>query len=493
MLCVRVQVVSNILPFSLNSSPRLVSVPPDVALSSAEASRSSTAATTTVAYDPAAHRNTASLHWENWASTMQCVPDFFHTPASVAEIEAILNFARQNHHKVKIVGHGHSPNDIALPGAAHRADATKSISNAEFPGQAKHTLTHMVALGVNFGRVIEINSETRRATVEAGISLAHLNEALEAKGLALPMLGSISDQTLGGTLACGTHGTTLKRGAVLASCVVELELIDAMGTKWVCNAGSNADLFNAARVNLGALGVILLVTLQCVPAYDLIETTTVISFEKDLMNPQKFAEMTSVSNSDKEGGAHDGSEFVRFHWIPHTDKVVYTKMRKIAPNHGPSAAAAAAIQQQQLADGKLPPSVAAAVRDTDARVARARSSPLLGAWDKLIETKNNFLGYHALEAAYYLSSMGPTLQEVLVPTIAKVWAKLLFPPMRPEPTQAGNQAATKTPTKQEGKSRGASNGVGTAAAHTMEEGCCFFDVPRISLHSHSSRSSRPHP
>ena len=55
--------------------------------------------------------------------------------------------------------------------------------------------------------------------------------------------------------------------------MVALTLLTANGTLLECSESSNADVFQAARVHLGCLGVILTVTLQCVPQFHLQETT----------------------------------------------------------------------------------------------------------------------------------------------------------------------------------------------------------------------------
>lgn len=56
--------------------------------------------------------------------------------------------------------------------------------------------------------IVDINIQGRTVTVEGGIMLTKVNHALAAVGLALSNLGSISDQTVGGMLAAGTHGPT---------------------------------------------------------------------------------------------------------------------------------------------------------------------------------------------------------------------------------------------------------------------------------------------
>lgn len=52
-----------------------------------------------------------------------------------------------------------------------------------------------------------------------------------------------------------------------------MTLMTADGAVLECSESSNADVFQAARVHLGCLGVILTVTLQCVPQFHLQETS----------------------------------------------------------------------------------------------------------------------------------------------------------------------------------------------------------------------------
>lgn len=55
--------------------------------------------------------------------------------------------------------------------------------------------------------------------------------------------------------------------------VVALTLLTADGTVLECSESHNARMFQAVRVHLGCLGVILTVTLQCVPQFHLQETS----------------------------------------------------------------------------------------------------------------------------------------------------------------------------------------------------------------------------
>ena len=100
------------------------------------------------------------------------------------------------------------------------------------------------------------------------MTLRTLNPLLWARGWALPNLGDIDAQTVAGAIATGTHGTGARHRG-LADQVRALELVTADGAVRTCSPSENAEVFAAARVGLGALGVLVSVTLQTVPAFRL--------------------------------------------------------------------------------------------------------------------------------------------------------------------------------------------------------------------------------
>ena len=158
--------------------------------------------------------------------------------------------------RVKAVGAGHSFNDSA---------ATDGVQ---------------ISLD-RLGGVAAIDRERRRAVVGAGIRLAALNRELAAAGLALPNQGDVAYQSVAGAAATGTHGTGA-RLAGLASAVVGMKIIDGSGQLIRCDEQHRPDLLRAARVGLGALGIVTEVTLQCVPAFDLHAVETVEPLDQAL-------------------------------------------------------------------------------------------------------------------------------------------------------------------------------------------------------------------
>ncbi len=154
-------------------------------------------------------------------------------------------------------------------------------------------------------RVLAIDPERREVTVEAGIRLFELNAALREAGLGLSTLGSISEQSIAGAIATGTHGSGLGYGN-LASQVVALRLVTPSGEVLDLSRENEPELFRAARVSLGCLGVVTRVTLRCEPAFNLRERSRQVPFERAL---------------GELGGWASAAEHMKLWWLPHTENV----------------------------------------------------------------------------------------------------------------------------------------------------------------------------
>ncbi|XP_044080930.1 L-gulonolactone oxidase isoform X2 [Neovison vison] len=158
------------------------------------------------------------VKFQNWARTYGCCPEMYYQPTSVEEVREVLALARQQNKRVKVVGGGHSPSDIAC------------------------TDGFMIHMG-------------------------KMNQVLQ---------------------------------------VVALTLLTADGTILECSESSNAEVFQAARVHLGCLGVILTITLQCVPQFHLQEVSFPSTLEEVLNNLDSHLKK---------------SEYFRFLWFPHSENV----------------------------------------------------------------------------------------------------------------------------------------------------------------------------
>jgi len=183
------------------------------------------------------------MTWSNWAGNQRCAPASVERPTSDAELSAVVKRAAADGRRVKPVGAGHSFTDIAVTdGVQVRLDG--------------------------YDRVLGLDREAKRITVQSGISIAALNERLAAAGLAMPNMGDIAYQSIAGATATATHGTGVRFGN-LSSRIVGMRLIDGTGEIVECSATQRPELFDVARVGIGAIGVVSALTLQCVPAFRL--------------------------------------------------------------------------------------------------------------------------------------------------------------------------------------------------------------------------------
>jgi L-gulono-1,4-lactone dehydrogenase len=233
--------------------------------------------------------------FKNWGGNQRCNPLALHKPDSEEALIALVRAAAEAGEHVKVVGAGHSFTDIAC------------------------TDGHMVSLD-NYRRVLDVNVDAATIKVQAGISIHDLGKVLAGHGLAQPNLGDIAYQSIAGAISTATHGTGQRLGNI-ATQVKEMSLVTADGSVVDCSRDQNADVYSAARVGLGSLGVVSTVTLQCVPAFVLRSVQTPRGLDEVL---EKLDDLTS-----------DNQHF-EFFWIPHSNRVLsITNNRTESPPHPP--------------------------------------------------------------------------------------------------------------------------------------------------------------
>ncbi len=236
-----------------------------------------------------------SSTWRNWAGTEAATGVEILAPTSVDELAASVKAAAEQGKKLKAVGSGHSFTGCAAPEQVMvRLDRLSAITNAD--------------------------QESGRVTVGAGTGLRKLNAGLAAFDLAMANLGDIDKQTISGAISTGTHGTGARLGGI-ATQIAALDLVTADGSILRCSPEENADVFNAARVSVGALGVISSITLQTVPAYLL----------RAQEMPLPLAEVL-----DGFDQLADGNDHFEFYWFPHTEIALTKRNNRVAAGVGPS-------------------------------------------------------------------------------------------------------------------------------------------------------------
>ncbi|MGA5703428.1 D-arabinono-1,4-lactone oxidase [Peterkaempfera bronchialis] len=218
--------------------------------------------------------------WSNWAGNQSARPVRVVAPASAEELAEAVRRAAADGLAVKAVGSGHSFTSIASAdgGVLIRPDRLTAVRR--------------------------IDREAGTVTVESGLPLERLNRLLEAAGLSLTNMGDVMVQTVAGATGTGTHGTG-RDSASLSAQIRELEIVLADGTVATCSATENADLFQGARLGLGALGVVSAITFGVEPLFLL------TAHEKPMRLDEVLADFDRLT---------EANEHFEFYWFPHTDR-----------------------------------------------------------------------------------------------------------------------------------------------------------------------------
>ena len=230
----------------------------------------------------------------NWSRTVTSRPTEWHRPTSEDQVVRLVHRAAEAGRHVKVVGAGHSFGAVAAPD-----DIAVSLDGWT---------------GVGFA-----DATSGAVTVRAGTRLRDLTAALAARALALPIVGSIAEQSVAGAIATGTHGSSLVHGN-LSSLVQGLRLVT--GTGDVLDLGPGDERLEGARVHLGALGVVSEVTLRVEPAFHLVQTM------------ERVPVGAIASRLADLGGS---AEYVKVWWLPHTPDalVIRHERTKELPRRSP--------------------------------------------------------------------------------------------------------------------------------------------------------------
>lgn len=256
---------------------------------------------------------TMSSPWRNWAGNVTSRPVREVSPASAEELAEAVTKAAGDGLRVKSVGTGHSFTAIA---------ATDGLL----------IRPHLLA-GIR-----RIDREAMTVTVESGTPLERLNAALAREGLSLTNMGDIMAQTVAGATSTGTHGTG-RDSASLAAQIRELELVTADGRVLTCSEQGNDEeraLFAAARIGLGALGVITALTFAVEPLF-------LLNAREE---PMAFDRVTSEFDA-----LHAENEHFEFYWFPHTDNCNTKRNNRSAGPAAPTGRFSGWIEDEFLSNG----------------------------------------------------------------------------------------------------------------------------------------------
>ena len=226
-----------------------------------------------------------SKSWQNWSGAVQFSPSAILNPSTQEELIAIVKDCRSKNRKLRVIGSGHS-----------------FVPLVQTDGV-------LVSLD-NYAGIEAVDREKAQVTVKAGTKIKALGEELFKLGLAQPNLGDIDVQSIAGAISTGTHGSGLSLGSISTQ-VAGLTLVTAEGELVECSEEHNQEIFKAAQVSLGALGIISKVKLQLVPAFKLDYIWSRQSLDYCLENLEKYKQQ----NRNFE-----------FFWIPYTKATLVKTM-----------------------------------------------------------------------------------------------------------------------------------------------------------------------
>ncbi|KAL6720418.1 D-arabinono-1,4-lactone oxidase [Lecanora helva] len=231
-----------------------------------------------------------------WARTFYSYPEIYIQPHTTEELGKVVRLARRCRRRIVVTGCGHSPSDLTC------------------------TSSWLVNLD-RLDELSDVDKDTSVVIMQAGIRLHDLWLKLKQHGLSMPNIGSIDHQSIAGAIATATHGSSTRHG-ILSQSVRALRIMLANGRVVPCSPEQNSELFRAALVSLGALGIIVEVTFQAVPAFDIEWVQSLHPLDEII--------------SDWEKGLWRQKEFTRVWWMPYMKRCMKWRADKTdKPRHPP--------------------------------------------------------------------------------------------------------------------------------------------------------------
>ena len=231
--------------------------------------------------------------WKNWSGNQSCFPEQKLAPTSIESLKEIVGSSKG---VIRTVGSGHSFSELIPTNetilSIRRLNGLKSVDPIK-----------------------------QTATFFAGTTLKETGPLLANHHQGLFNMPDVDHQTLAGAVSTATHGTGKTLGS-LSSYIDGLTLISSSGEEISCSETVNNELFKAAKVGLGALGIITEVRLQNTEAYKLkrdafwLPIQDLIASTEELSNKNRhfeffyfpFTGMTLVDTLNKTNDAIQSTE-----------------------------------------------------------------------------------------------------------------------------------------------------------------------------------------
>jgi L-gulonolactone oxidase len=328
--------------------------------------------------------------WANWSREEgACRPALHVFPTTVAEVVAVVRHCRSMGWRTRPAGGGLTPSAATLT-----ADV----------------LLHLTELN----RIRSLNEATGVVCVEGGVTL----EALEARLLqtewSIPVVPSVLEGTIAGAIGTATHGTGL-RVPTLSAFVRAVRVVDGTGaahsvdattatingfTMPTAEAAKGLKILGAFACHLGALGVVVEVTLQLAPRRRFTHVSRCVPLD-DALVPAPTEAATEVL---QRAARYD---IYRFLWTPHTRRGYELCAVAVDDTDGAAANVEDTVSSTPLREVRAAADSVMAAKFVDDRRPKSRCAALVAA-----ATANPTLQHRGLEAALWVN----TVLESIAPT-----------------------------------------------------------------------------
>ncbi|KAJ5893679.1 FAD/FMN-containing dehydrogenase [Penicillium taxi] len=204
-----------------------------------------------------------AYRWFNWQTDVSCEATGFFAPQDEADL---VNFVKTKYPvkaHLKPIGNGHGFGNLTTcvnDGSTERDSFILSLTNL---------------------KSLTIHKSNNTVTIGGGWDLIDLIPELHENGLQVNNLGSEMVQNYIGAATTGTHGTG-KSNKNLSTQIIGLRVLDAKGNIHHIDEQHNPELLKAFRVGIGALGIIVEVTLQAEPLSFLKRTSKVFQGSENI-------------------------------------------------------------------------------------------------------------------------------------------------------------------------------------------------------------------
>jgi xylitol oxidase len=176
---------------------------------------------------------------KNWAGNYEYSTVNLYHPKTVEQLQTLV---KQNK-KLKVLGTRHSFNGIA--------DSTENLVSLD-----------------QYKPDVSIDHEHSTVSIGANIHYGELCGMLQREGFALHNLASLPHISVVGACTTATHGSG-DRNRNLAAAVSSLEIVTGDGSLVSLSRDHDGERFEGAVIGLGALGVVVNLTLELLPAFEM--------------------------------------------------------------------------------------------------------------------------------------------------------------------------------------------------------------------------------